>query len=122
MFCVGRGSTINTKVLAAQGEHEKTPCVKQIHALFYKDVTVLWMFHAWCRITVNTDDQSGQIKHNKTITFLQEIDLILLTHNVFSCFLCAAKMSLFTVLPHPTQNIEITIPLLHKIMYFCIKV
>ena len=55
MFCVGRGSTVNNDVLAAQRKHEKTLCVKKIKALFYKIVSVLSMFHAWCRITVNTD-------------------------------------------------------------------
>ena len=41
MFCVGRGSTVNSEVLAAKGKHEKTLCVNKIQALFCQNVSVL---------------------------------------------------------------------------------
>ena len=74
----------------------------------YVSVFTVILHHAW--------------NNDKTMTFWQKLDLILLAHSVFSCFPCAAKTSLFTVLPRPTQNIEKTHALLHKIAYFYIKV
>ena len=44
------------------------------------------------------------MKHRCMIDSLQKSALILVTHNVFSCFLCAAEASVFTVLPRPTYT------------------
>ena len=55
MFCVGRGSTVNNDVLAAQRKHEKTLGIYAQSAIFCQNVNVLSLFHAWCKITINTD-------------------------------------------------------------------
>ena len=73
MFCVGRGSTVNNDVLAAQRKHEKTPAIYMNSSIFCQNVSVLSLFHVWCKITVNTDTYSAQRKHDKTLDFCSNL-------------------------------------------------
>ena len=36
MFCVGRGNTVNSEVLAAQRKHDKTLCAKKIENTLFQ--------------------------------------------------------------------------------------
>ena len=73
MFCVGRESTVNNDDLAAQRKHEKTPTIYAHKSIFCQNVSVLSLFHVWCKLTVNTDTYSAQRKHDKTLDFCSNL-------------------------------------------------